>query len=45
MAGGTMGALLDLTVLVRDRHGVERFLTCEQVFVYSAQISNGCIFR
>ena len=38
-----MGALLDLTVPVRDRHGVEGFLTCEQVFVYSAEISNGCI--
>ena len=43
VAGGTMGALLDLTVPVRDRHGVEGFLTCEQVFVYSAEISNGCI--
>ena len=42
MAGGTMGALLDLTVPVRDRHGVEGFLTCKQVFVYSAEISNGC---
>ena len=40
-----MGALLDLTVPVRDRHGVEGFLTCEQVFVYSAEISNGCIVR
>ena len=30
-------------MLVRDRHGVEGFLTCEQVFVYSAEISNGCI--
>ena len=38
-----MGALLDLTVPVRDRHGVEGFLTCEQVFVYSAEIGNGCI--
>ena len=38
-----MGALLDLTVPVRDCHGVEGFLTCEQVFVYSAEISNGCI--
>ena len=43
VAGGTMGALLDLTVPVRDRHGVEGFLTCEQLFVYSAEISNGCI--
>ena len=31
-----MGALLDLTVPVRDQHGVEGFLTCKQVFVYSA---------
>ena len=38
-----MGALLNLTVSVRDRHGVEGCLTCEQVFVYSAEISNGCI--
>ena len=38
VAGGTMGALLDMTVPVRDRHGVEGFLTCEQVFVYSAEI-------
>ena len=38
-----MGALLDLTMPVRDRHRVEGFLTCEQVFVYSAEISNGCI--
>ena len=38
-----MGSLLDLTVPVRDRHGVEGFLTCEQVFVYSAENSNGCI--
>ena len=36
VAGGTMGALLDPTVPVRDQHGVE-------VFVYSAEISNGCI--
>ena len=41
VAGGTMGALLDLTVPVQDRHGVEVLLTCEQVFVYSAEISNG----
>ena len=37
-----MGALLDLTVPVRDRLGVEWFSTCQQVFVYSAEISNGC---
>ena len=38
-----MGALLDLTVPVRDRHGVKGFLACEQVFVYAAEISNGCM--
>ena len=38
-----MGVLLDLTVPERDWHGVEGFLTCEQVFVYCAEISNGCI--
>ena len=37
-----MGVLLDLTVPVRDQHGGEGVLTCEQVFVYSAEIS-GCI--
>ena len=38
-----MGALLDLNVPVQVRHGVEGFLTCEQVIVYSAEISNACI--
>ena len=43
VAEETMGALLDLAVPVSDRHGVKGFLTCEHVFVYSAELSNGCI--
>ena len=43
VAGWTMGALLDPTVPVRGRHGVEGFFSCEQVFVYSAEVTNGCI--
>ena len=39
MAGGTIGALLDPMVVVRDQQGLEGLLTCEQVFLYSAEIS------
>ena len=37
-----MGALPDLTLPVQDKQGVEGFIVCEQVFVYSADICNGC---
>ena len=38
---GTMGALLDLGMEIKDQRGNAGTLICEHAYVYAAEVTNG----